>query len=121
MTDWIVVKFGGTSVTGHQNWSRIIQILSSHAAQGRKILMVCSAFSKVSDTLEKLVESAQSGQDASQICEEIIQFHHRQMVDLGVQPSIVQPYFEDLRRLTFGASSIQEVSPKLWGKTIVSR
>ena len=118
MTDWIVVKFGGTSVTGHQNWSRIIQILSSHAAQGRKILMVCSAFSKVSDTLEKLVESAQSGQDASQICEEIIQFHHRQMVDLGVQPSIVQPYFEDLRRLTFGASSIQEVSPKLWARLL---
>ena len=27
--------------------------------QGHKVLMVCSAFSKVSDTLEKLVESAQ--------------------------------------------------------------
>ena len=118
MTDWIVVKFGGTSVTGRQNWERIVQILKSHKLQGHKVLMVCSAFSKVSDTLEKLVESAQSGRDAGKVCEEIIQFHHRQMVDLGVQPATVQSYFEDLRRLTFGASSIQEVSPKLWARLL---
>ena len=40
------------------------------------------------------------------------------MVDLGVQPATVQSYFEDLRRLTFGASSIQEVSPKLWARLL---
>ena len=71
--------------------------------------------------LERLIESAQSGQDASQVCEKIIEYHHSQMIELKVQPTTVEPYFEDLRRLTFGATSIQEVSPKIVGTDFVRR
>ena len=117
--DWIVVKFGGTSVTGRENWDRILKILRQKKAEGYKVVMVCSAFTTVSDMLEKLISLAQVGGDAHDVCEQIIAFHDTQITkELGIDDHSVRDFFADLRRLTLGATSIQEVSPRLWARIL---
>jgi diaminopimelate decarboxylase/aspartate kinase len=48
---WIVVKFGGTSVSGAGRWRSIAQIIAAHHARGRRVLVVVSALSGVTDRL----------------------------------------------------------------------
>lgn len=46
-----VLKFGGTSVGSIENIKRIIEIVRKEREQGEEVVLVCSAFSKVTDQL----------------------------------------------------------------------
>ena len=46
-----ILKFGGTSVGSNQNILRIIEIVHKEREQGEEVVIVCSAFSKVTDQL----------------------------------------------------------------------
>ncbi len=46
-----ILKFGGSSVGSHENVRRIIEIVRDKKAQGEEVVLVCSAFSKVTDQL----------------------------------------------------------------------
>lgn len=46
-----ILKFGGTSVGSNQNILRIIEIVRKEREQGEEVVIVCSAFSKVTDQL----------------------------------------------------------------------
>ena len=46
-----VLKFGGTSVGSNENIKRIIGIVRKEKEQGEEVVLVCSAFSKVTDQL----------------------------------------------------------------------
>jgi len=46
-----VLKFGGTSVGSNENINRIINIVRKEKEQGEEVVLVCSAFSKVTDQL----------------------------------------------------------------------
>ncbi len=52
---WVVVKFGGTSVASATSWLNIAQIIRSHLASGERVLVVCSALSGISNHLESLL------------------------------------------------------------------
>ena len=60
---WIVLKFGGTSVTGLEQWHNIKRILTRHIETKQPLLIVCSAISQVSNHLERLARAAQAGED----------------------------------------------------------
>ena len=55
---FVVLKFGGTSVATAVRWQSILQQASKRAAGGLLPVVVCSAVSKISDALEKLVSEA---------------------------------------------------------------
>jgi diaminopimelate decarboxylase/aspartate kinase len=55
---WIVLKFGGTSVSSEPNWRHICEIVQQRRSNGVRVLIVHSALSGVTDRLEKLLESA---------------------------------------------------------------
>ncbi|PIW01468.1 MAG: hypothetical protein COW42_04765, partial [Deltaproteobacteria bacterium CG17_big_fil_post_rev_8_21_14_2_50_63_7] len=55
---WVVLKFGGTSVSSRTNWGIIANIVRQRLDDGLLPLIVCSAFSGVSNTLEELLELA---------------------------------------------------------------
>src|SRR5690606_41437255 len=42
---WIVLKFGGTSVSQRERWDTIGRLAASRAAGGRRVLVVVSALS----------------------------------------------------------------------------
>ncbi len=51
---WIVLKFGGTSVSSRARWENIGRLLSEREAAGAQVLIVVSALSGVTDSLKAI-------------------------------------------------------------------
>ena len=49
---WIVLKFGGTSVSSLANWRNIAKVAAERRAGGARVLIVHSAITGVTDHLE---------------------------------------------------------------------
>lgn len=56
MNPWIIIKFGGTSVSGTKQWSVIQSIIDKHTTQGHRVMLVHSAFSGLTNALEQLIQ-----------------------------------------------------------------
>ena len=56
MSEWVVLKFGGTSVKSLECWNTIEKIIHSRVQEDFKVLLVCSAMSGVSNLLQNLAE-----------------------------------------------------------------
>ena len=71
----IVSKFGGTSVSSKQTWDNIVHIARTHIENGLKPILVCSARSKASNTLEQLIALARQN-SYKELLNEFTQLHH---------------------------------------------
>ena len=58
---WVVVKFGGTSVSTLANWRNIALVVKRRLESGARVLVVHSAITKITDMLEKLLAAANAG------------------------------------------------------------
>src|SRR5258708_5111559 len=63
--EWIVLKFGGTSVSSLGNWRNIAGVVRERGAQAARVLVVHSALSGITDRLEKLLAAALAGPHGS--------------------------------------------------------
>ncbi len=54
---WVVLKFGGTSVSSVANWRNITRVLRARLGQGLRPVVVHSALSGITDRLEALLDS----------------------------------------------------------------
>ena len=50
-SSWIVLKFGGTSVSSLTNWTNIALVAGERLAAGARVLIVHSAVSGITDRL----------------------------------------------------------------------
>jgi diaminopimelate decarboxylase/aspartate kinase len=108
---WIVIKFGGTSVSSLACWQQIKTIAEAHLAQGRHVLVVCSALSQASNQLTELGGLALKGEHVSAL--EALQQRHRDFcAELSVSVDAVQGYFTDLSRRLDGVAMLQELSAR---------
>ena len=48
---WVVLKFGGTSVSNLANWRNIAAIVNDRRASGLRVIVVHSAVSGITDRL----------------------------------------------------------------------
>ncbi len=88
--EWIVLKFGGTSVSTLANWRNIASVVRARRAAGARVLIVHSALSGVTDSLEKLITAALIGAHAPLLA--AFEERHRSLADeLGIGSS---DYFE---------------------------
>ena len=88
---WLVMKFGGSSVSSAQRWTTIAEQAGRGIKSGRHVLIVVSALTGVTDLLTGLAdESRQSGRKG--ILDEIAIRHRRLMQDLALGSC---PEFED--------------------------
>ena len=71
--NWIVLKFGGTSVAGRQQWETIAGLAQSRQQEGFRVLLVCSAVAGVTNLLNTLTNQP----DSKQCSEEILNIHRR--------------------------------------------
>jgi diaminopimelate decarboxylase/aspartate kinase len=55
---WLVLKFGGTSVCGKPQWERIASLAQRRLEKGYRVVLVCSAVSGVTDSLQHLADHA---------------------------------------------------------------
>ena len=89
MSDWVVMKFGGTSVTGIKNWKNILSIIQGRLQEGERLFIVCSAISKISDQLERLASAVRSGRSYDDALNKLIEIHKVQAIDMGLDPNVV--------------------------------
>lgn len=96
-TNWLVLKFGGTSVSGLRQWQTIAELLEQRIADGHHVLLVCSAMSGVTDALSELAAQPESESKRG----EILERHQTLSADLNVSEDLWLPKAEaDLLRLT---------------------
>ena len=57
-SSWIVLKFGGSSVSTLPNWQNIAKVTRSRLESGARVLIVHSAVTGITDRLEKLLDAA---------------------------------------------------------------
>ena len=87
---WLVLKFGGTSVSSVANWHNIAQVLRARAAEGFRPVVVHSALSGITDRLEALLSAALNGSHSPIL--DAIELAHRNLAErLGIIPN---PQFE---------------------------
>ena len=79
---WVVIKFGGTSVSTRPRWENIARIAAAHRAHGRKVLIVVSALSGITDLLKRIAESGPDEPAARAAQAEIVRRHEAMRVDL---------------------------------------
>jgi len=108
---WIVIKLGGTSVSSRRNWDNALAEVREHLAAGKRVLLVQSALSGITNALEALL--AAPGAPALQQALAVIQERHRAFAaELGVAADL-DIYGERLQRLASGAQLTGEVTPRL--------
>jgi diaminopimelate decarboxylase/aspartate kinase len=111
-SDWIVLKFGGTSVSSLANWRNIAAVVRARNAAGARVLVVHSAVSGVTDRLEKLLAAALVGEYAPLLS--ALEERHRALAsELGVGGShALEQIFADLRQMLAGIALMGEVSDR---------
>ena len=80
---WVVLKFGGTSVSNLANWRNIAAVVRTRLAAGARVLIVHSAVSGITDRLEKLLAAALGGAHEP-VLAAIEQRHRALAAELGV-------------------------------------
>ncbi len=107
---WVVLKFGGTSVSSASNWKNIANIVKARLAEGLQPVVVHSAVSKITDSLEQLLAKALSSGWESAL-DAIISRHRDLARDLGITPSAeLEEQFNRLRQIASGIALVGEVS-----------
>jgi len=112
MSDWVVLKFGGTSVASAERWATIRQIAAARRAEGLRPLLVCSAITGVSDTLERLLSAALAGAQAPLLA--ALRARHVALADaLGVPlgPEVAAQ-LDFLERMGEGVALVGEISAR---------
>ena len=93
---WIVLKFGGTSVSQRERWDTIGRLAGARAAEGRRVLVVVSALSGVTNALTAISEGAA---DAPARVEALADRHVAFARELGLDPAVVGERLDVLRTL----------------------
>src|SRR5690606_12094689 len=91
---FVVLKFGGTSVSSVTNWKNIVDVVRDRLAEGLRPVIVHSALSGITDRLEQLLAQALNG-DWQPVMQQIEQRHRDLARDLGVTPG---PDLEEIGR-----------------------
>jgi bifunctional diaminopimelate decarboxylase / aspartate kinase len=109
---WVVLKFGGTSVSSRARWETVARRIRQVLEAGERPLVVCSAVSQVSNQLERAVAEAARGAHEETLAA-LVERHRAHARDLGVDfEATVGDLAEDLERLLLGISLLQEASPR---------
>jgi bifunctional diaminopimelate decarboxylase / aspartate kinase len=115
---WVVLKFGGTSVSSLNNWQTIRDICADRLAEGLRPLVVCSALAGVSDALESLLASALRG-GHKEVLTALRDKHLELASDLGVDgEALLGEFFDELGRLAKGAHLLREVSGRVHARAM---
>ena len=111
--DWVVLKFGGTSVSSASNWHNIAGVLRERIAAGLRPAVVHSALSGITDKLESLLAAALVGAHAPVLTE--IDRKHRDLADrlsIGVSPQF-EGFIEDLKRMADAIAETRELGDRV--------
>lgn len=110
---WVVLKFGGTSVSSAESWAAIASLLRNRLDEGLQPVVVHSALQGVSNGLETILQSAVVGDPKDQL-KAIRQQHYELAGALGIDGrSLLDETLQELDQLVAGIRLIREVSVRV--------
>ncbi len=112
-SDWVVMKFGGTSVSSADNWARIADILKARLDAGLRPVIVHSALQGISNALEKILDDAAYTDTSGQV--EAVRSQHLELAKaLGLDGSaLLSDMLHELEQLVAGVRLVREVSVRV--------
>ncbi len=117
---WIVLKFGGTSVSSLANWRNIAHVTAERLGTGARVLIVHSAISGITDRLEKLLDAAMARAHEHELAA-IEERHVRLARELGVPLGAeVERCLAELRQIAAGVALVGEVSDRTRARVMAS-
>ncbi len=119
-SSWIVLKFGGTSVSSLANWANIAAVAAARRSAGARVLIVHSAVSGITDRLEKLLDAPTAQAQETEL--RGIEERHRELAAaLGVPPGDeVERLLAELREIAAGILLVREVSDRTRARVMAS-
>lgn len=79
---WVVLKFGGTSVSTRARWDKIAAIAHSWREQGKNVLIVVSALSGITDKLKAICDARADTTQRGALRDEIVARHQAMFAEL---------------------------------------
>ncbi len=117
---WVVLKFGGTSVSSLPNWQNIARIVGRRVAEGEAPVVVHSALSRITDALESLLAHALTGDHGPDLAS-ISARHHSLAAELGIEvPEGVSRHLADLEKIAAGIALVGEVSDRVRARVMAT-
>lgn len=115
---YVVLKFGGTSVSSRAHWDTIAATLRARLEEGLRPLAVCSALSDVTDQLEALVRAAAEGAHEEPLA--ALRTRHTEMAGaLGLDAAtVLSERFEELEKLTRSLALTGQAAPALHARIV---
>lgn len=115
---WVVLKFGGTSVSTVDRWQTILKLVEQRQADGLRPVLVHSALATVSNRLDELLQISRD-KAARPSIDDLRELHYRLAAGLGVDgPRELGDYFSELEQLVAGVHLIREVSPRIQARVM---
>lgn len=115
---WVVLKFGGTSVSTAENWQTIAAVLRNRLNDGLQPLVVHSALRGISNALAAALDAAEAGvamHGVADIREQHFQLAEKLQLD---GPSLLDPLLQELEQLLAGVRLTQEASVRVRVRTL---
>lgn len=110
---WVVLKFGGTSVSTVENWQTICGLIRNRLEQGLRPVVVHSALQSVSNTLERILQLAVDG-DPSELLKQLRNQHEQLAQDMGLDSGpLLDEILQELDQLVAGIRLVREVSVRV--------
>ncbi len=111
---WVVLKFGGTSVSSLERWRTIAATVRERIAAGRRLVIVCSALSQVSNRLEDLLEQAGKGREIAAGLAGLRRVHEELARAMGLSAGdLLGETLGELEQILEGIRLTEEVTPRL--------
>jgi bifunctional diaminopimelate decarboxylase / aspartate kinase len=110
---WVVLKFGGTSVSSAANWHNIAAVLRERIAANLRPVVVHSALSGITDRLEALLSAALAGGHLAVLDQ--IDLSHRDLArKLSVVPNAhFEGFMDDLKRMANAIAETRELGDRI--------
>jgi diaminopimelate decarboxylase/aspartate kinase len=109
---WVVLKFGGTSVSNAENWQLIASVVRRRVDEGYRVLVVHSAVAGVSNILEAIATRPLT-LDVGMAVSEIEHTHRELAAALHVEcDDLLAVELGELKQLATGITLVGEAAPK---------
>lgn len=113
--EFVVLKFGGTSVSSVERWGAIASAILRNQKNGKSVVIVCSAISGISNDLESLVSRSLNGDDYEEKLDQIKRKHldlcRELNLDNGIK--IIEQQLDRLHKIVLGIHLLGQKTTKI--------
>ena len=110
---WVVMKFGGSSVSTADCWNTIVELTKRRLDQGLKPVIVHSALEGISNDLEETLHAAVMS-DPSELLGTIRTRHYELAAELGLDgAALLDETLHEMDQLVAGVRLVKEVSVRV--------